>query len=278
MAEVDEVRPPPQQEQHRPREGELEDAFDRIVAEGRPRLHRTWTELLATGAVAGIEVALGILALLYVENLTNSPALAGLAFSIGFLGLLLGHSELFTEGFLVPVTVVAAREARVRDLLQLWVATMVGNLAGGWVIAWLMMRAYPELAATAVKAASYYVDSGINLRTFCLGLLAGSAITLMTRMHNGTDSDIAKVAASVGIAFLLAGVRLFHSILDSLLMFTALNTGHAPFGYLDWLGWFGWAVLANVIGGVGLTTVLRLLRSRRRLMDQRASVARRDED
>jgi hypothetical protein len=34
--------------------------------------------------------------------------------------LLLGHSELFTEGFLVPVTVVAAGKARVVDLVRLW--------------------------------------------------------------------------------------------------------------------------------------------------------------
>jgi formate/nitrite transporter FocA (FNT family) len=266
---MSEDRPPAVTEADQPREERLEAAFDRIVAEGRPRLHRQWIELLATGTVAGLEVALGILALLDVERLTHSPLLAGLAFSIGFLGLLLGHSELFTEGFLVPVTVVAAREATVRDLVRLWIGTLLGNLAGGWVLAWLAMRAFPDLHATAITTARYYVFGGINLRTFCLGVLAGSAITLMTRMHNGTDSVVAKIAASVGVAFLLAGVRLYHSILDSLVSFTALTAGHAPFGYATWAGWFGWAVFGNVVGGIGLTTMLRLLRSRHRLVDHR---------
>jgi formate/nitrite transporter FocA (FNT family) len=70
-----------------------------------------WPELLLTAAAAGTEVALGVLALLAVQQATGSPLLAGLAFSVGFIALLLGHSELFTEGFLVPVTVVAAGEA-----------------------------------------------------------------------------------------------------------------------------------------------------------------------
>ncbi|MGH9066330.1 MAG: formate/nitrite transporter family protein [Acidimicrobiales bacterium] len=269
------VRPPPATDDPRPREEPLEDAFDRIVAEGKPRLHRAWPELLATGTVAGTEVALGILALLAVEEATHSVPLGGLAFSIGFIALLFGHSELFTEGFLVPVTVVAAKEARTRDLLRLWVGTLAGNLAGGWVVTWLIDRGFPGLHHQAVEAASYYINGGINLRTFCLAVLAGSAITLLTRMHNGTDSDTSRMAASIAIGFLLAGVGLFHSILDSLLIFAALSTGAAPFGYLDWLGWFWWTVLGNMVGGIGLTTLLRLLRSRRRLSDQREAAGRR---
>jgi formate/nitrite transporter FocA (FNT family) len=62
---------------------------------------------------------------------------------------------------------------------------------------------------------------------------------------------------------------LFHSILDSLLIFGALATGRAPFGYLDWLGWFGYTVLGNIVGGLFLVTLLRLLRSKDRLEEER---------
>ncbi|HET9188869.1 MAG TPA: formate/nitrite transporter family protein [Acidothermaceae bacterium] len=253
-----------------PRESKLDESLDRIVEEGRPRLYRRWPELLTTAFIAGMEVALGVLALLWVENETGSAGLAGLAFSFGFIALLLGHSELFTEGFLVPVTVVAAGEARTRHLIRFWFGTLVGNLAGGWVGAWLTMTALPELHATARQAGTHYVNAGVDGRTLALAVLAGSAITLMTRMQNGTDDVMAKLIASIGAAFLLAGVGLFHSILDSLIAFNGLLAGHAPYSYLDWLGWFGWAVLGNVIGGVGLTTLLRLIRSRRQLSELRA--------
>jgi formate-nitrite transporter family protein len=100
------------------------------------------------------------------------------------------------------------------------------------------------------------------------------AITLMTRMHNATESMPVKLVASIAIAFLLAGLRLFHSVLDSLLIFFALQSGRAPFGYLDWLRFFSEAVVGNIAGGMALTTVLRLLQSRRRLLEHRLAVER----
>lgn len=266
---ADKVRPPVTSDLDQPREEELERSFDRVIEAGRPRLQRAWLDVVATGMVGGLEVALGVLALLYVEQATNSSLLGGLAFSIGFIGLLLGHSELFTEGFLVPVAVVAAGEARVRALLKLWSGTLLGNLAGGWIVAWVINEAFPSLRHQAITSAAYYIQAGINGRSFCLAVLAGAAITLLTRMHQGTDSDGAKLVASISIAFLLAGARLFHSVLDSLLAFIALDSGHASFGYLDWLGFLAWVLLGNLVGGLGITTFLRLIRSRARILDHR---------
>ena len=273
-AEQPPVRPPAVHGDGAPREEGLEASFDRVITEGRERLGRSWPDLLATGGTAGLEVALGVLALLVVERATGSVLLGGVAFSIGFIALLLGHSELFTEGFLVPVTVVAAGEARARTLFKLWGGTLVGNLAGGALSAWMIAEAFPALHDQAIRSARYYIDTGDSVHGFFLALLAGAAITLLTRMHNGTTSEIAKLVASVAIAFLLAGVQLSHSILDSLLAFVALDTGRASFGYLDWLSWLGMALAGNVIGGLSLTTLLRLVRSRRRLPDHRLAVAR----
>lgn len=255
----------------REREGEVDEAVDRIVGTGAPRLHRTWLETLSTGVVAGAEVSLGVLALLYVEKATGSVLLGGLAFSVGFIALLLGRSELFTEGFLTPVAVLAAKRATVRDAGRLWVGTLLGNLGGGFVIAWVAMRAFPSLHHRAVTAAAFFVKEGWTLRTFCLAILAGAAITLMTRMHNGTEDTTAQVIASVATAFLLAGLRLFHSILDSLLIFFAFQSGRAPFGYLDWARFLSVALVGNVLGGFGLTTLLRLIRSRQRLAEHRSA-------
>lgn len=252
-------------------ENTFSDALDRMIEDGTPRLQRSWPSMFSTGAVAGAEVSIGVLALLTVEAATGGdPLLGGLAFSFGFIALLLGHSELFTEGFMVPIAVVAAGKATWESMVRFWLVVVVANLAGGWVVTWFAMQAYPSLHMQAVTSASYFIDTGIGLRSFSMAVLGGAAITLMTRMHNGTDSMPAKLVASVAAAFILAGLRLGHSVLDSLLMFSALHTGHAPFGYLDWLGWFGWAVLGNMAGGIGLVTVLRLVRSADAIKAKRA--------
>lgn len=253
-----------------PIEDELEDAFSRMLSEGTQRLHRTWRGVLVTGFFGGTEVGIGVLAYLAVLDATHRPLLAGVAFSIGFLALLLGRSELFTEGFIIPVVTVAAKRASLPQLFKLWGGTMFANLVGGWVIMWLIMTGFPELHAQTIESGTHFATAPLSGQSMALAVLGGMVITLMTRMQHGTDSVPAKIAAAVAAAFLLAGLRLFHSILDSLLIFGALATGKAPFGYLTWLGWFAYTVVGNMLGGLLFVTLLRLLRSKDRLEEERA--------
>ncbi len=253
---------------------ELEDAFRRIVDDGQSRLRRPAREVLATGAVAGIEVSLGMLALLAVLAGGGNELVAGLAFSIGLVALLLGHSELFTESFLIPVTTVVAGRGRVRDLLDLWLLVLVANLAGGWCMAFVIAKGFPDLHDQAIESAQRYVETPFGVRALCLAVLGGAAITLLTRMQHGTEDMVAKIAAAVAVGVLLGGVGLHHSVFDSLLAFVALDTGRAPFGYLDWARWFSLAVAGNVIGGLGLVTMLRLVRSSPRIAEEREQASR----
>lgn len=86
-----------------PVEEELEMEFEDIVGEGAERLHRTFRATTVTGFLGGIEVGIGVLAYLGVLYATGDQLLAGLAFSIGLIALLMAHSELFTENFLMPI-------------------------------------------------------------------------------------------------------------------------------------------------------------------------------
>lgn len=239
-------------------EPQVSTAFERTVVEGEHRLTRTWPGLLATGAVGGIDVSAGLLGLLLVEGATGQPLLAALAFGIGFIALTLAGSELFTENFLVPIGAVAAGRANLRALLRLWAGTAVTNLLAGWVMAWIIIEAFPKLKPTAIKLAQDYPKLGIGLRSFSLAILGGVVITLMTWMERSTTSVPGKIVAAMSAAFLLAAGSLDHAIVVSLEMFAALHAG-APFGYLDWARVALWAALGNMLGGVGLVTVLRLV-------------------
>ncbi|MEU5224582.1 hypothetical protein AB0G55_18275 [Streptomyces toyocaensis] len=59
---------------------------------------------------------------------------------------------------------------------------------------------------------------------------------------------------------------------DSLIAFAGLHTGNTSYGYADWLGGLAWAVLGNVVGGLLLTTALRLVRSAPVLSDDNPAV------
>ncbi|GAA1497877.1 formate/nitrite transporter family protein [Paeniglutamicibacter kerguelensis] len=251
-----------------PVEEEIEEHFDRIVEEGAQRLARSWTTVLVTGTFGGLEVGVGVMAYLAVMHQTHNHLLAGLAFGIGMVALLLAKSELFTEGFLVPIAAVAAKEASLRQLFKLWGGTLVMNLVGGWIYMWIVVQAFPEWKPELEEAALHFVDAGFHWQSVCLAILAGSTITLMTRMQQGTDSDVAKMAVAVADGFMLVGLQLFHSVLDSLFIFGAIHAG-VPIDYMDWLGWFGYTLLFNMVGGLLLVTALRLVRNKELIRERR---------
>jgi formate/nitrite transporter FocA (FNT family) len=252
-------------------EPEIEDAFDRMVEEGADRLHRPLISVLATGFLGGVDVGVGVLAYLVVKHETGQSLLAALAFTIGFIALLLARSELFTENFLVPVTAVAAGEGSLLALLRLWLATLITNLLGGLTMAAMVMIALPDLHRTAITAGAHYALLGVSWRSFFLAVLAGAVITLLTRMQHATDEFGVKIVAAVVMPFVLVGAQLFHSVLDSILMFAGLLTGRATYGWLDWAGALGWASFGNLLGGIGLVTSIRLLRVTHRVEERRGS-------
>jgi formate/nitrite transporter FocA (FNT family) len=245
-----------------------EATFDRLVDEGRQRLGRSWLGLVATGFVGGLDVGIGVLALLLVEQATHSVLLGGLAFASGFIALTLARSELFTENFLVPVVAVVAKRGTLLGLVRLWAATIATNLAGGWVVVGLVMAGFPSLRATAVEAGTFYVRLGITWSAFALALVGGMIITLMTHLQHATESEGVRLVPAVVAGFLLGAGKVNHAIVASLICFAALQAG-APFRYADWLGLFGLAVLGNILGGLGLVTVLRLLQVPHKVLDLR---------
>ncbi|MBW3555465.1 MAG: formate/nitrite transporter family protein [Actinobacteria bacterium] len=254
---------------------ELTSTFRRSLEQGEERLGRNWPTLLATGAVGGFDVGMGVLALFLVEEVTGSALLGGLAFGIGFIALTLASSELFTENFLVPVMAVAAGRASPMAVVRLWAGTGLTNLAGGWIMMAVVSIGVPQVHETAIRLGTHYTRVGIGRESFAAAVLGGSIITLMTWMQRGTDSMPGKLVAAVAAAFLLAAGSLFHAIVVSLIMFAALQAG-APFGYLDWLGVLAWSTLGNLVGGLALVTVMRLVQvGKARVSEERSRAGQR---
>lgn len=241
-------------------EEEVQEAFQQSAMEGVSRLQRTWPALLVTGFVGGADLGLGVLALLLVEEATGSRLLGALAFTVGFIALVLAKSELFTENFMVPIAALVARSGTWGDVTRLWTGTAVMNLVGGWLVMGLIVTAAPQIARsdTLQSLGDHYVELGLNWQTFASAILAGAIMTLMTWMERLNRAMVAKLTAAVIAGFLLAATPALHSIVTSLEMFGAMQAG-ADFGYADWATIFGWAVVGNMVGGIGLVTMLRFV-------------------
>jgi formate/nitrite transporter FocA (FNT family) len=246
---------------------ELEGTFQAAVEEGILRLRRSLPTLLATGLVGGIDLSIGVIALLVVKHETGSSLLAALAFTIGFIALTLARGELFTENFLVPVTAIIAHQARLRELARLWVGTGAMNLVGGWIVMGLLISSLPELGPTAISVAEVYPEMGLTWQAFALALLGGAVITVMTWMERNCDTQGPRIVAAVSASFVLAAVPLNHVIVSSLEMFAALHAG-APFGYADYAAATAWSMTGNMVGGLLLVTLVRLVQVGRGPIEQ----------
>ena len=245
-----------------------EATFDRLVDEGTQRLGRSWVQLIATGLLGGLDIGVGLLAFLLVQHLTHNELLAGLAFSSGFIALTLAGSELFTENFLVPVVAVVAKSGTFIALMRLWATTLVTNLVAGWLLMALFILALPDLGETAIETAQKYVDLGVTWHAFALAVVGGMLITVMTHLQHTTESDGVRLVPAVIVGVLLSIGHVNHAIVASIDCFAALVAG-APFGYTAWGEMVVLAIVGNVIGGIGLVTVLRLMQTPHKVIGER---------
>ena len=132
------------------------------------------------------------------------------------------------------------------------------NLIGGWLVTALLMAAFPALRQTAIEVAGQYIGLGTTWRAFALAVVGGMLITLMTHLQHTTESDGVRLVPAVIVGTILSVGHVNHAIVASLACFAALVAG-APFGYADWGGMVALAIVGNLIGGLALVTVLRLL-------------------
>lgn len=252
-----------------PVEDELVEEFENTVTEGADRLNRTWRALVITGLFGGIDVGLGIMAMLAVKDATGSDLLAGMAFGIGLFALRLAHSELFTEDFLIPINAVVAKHGTWLQLCRLWAVTLVANLAGGWLFMWVVAAAFPRFEQLLVETSLGYMEGGLTLETAALAVLAGSTITLSTRMSQGTSNDVVTAIISLISGLLVVGLGMLHGALNSLVIFGAMHQG-AAISYLDWFMWFLWVIPLNMAGGLLIITLPRLIRTLELIKKERA--------
>lgn len=117
-----------------------DEIYARAREEGKRRLSRPVVELFATAFLGGFDIAFGVvafgLAAGAIGSSEGSDLVGAVAFGVGFVFVVVGRSELFTENFLVPIAGLDRGSRRSwGKLAELWVATLVLNVVGGAVLA-----------------------------------------------------------------------------------------------------------------------------------------------
>jgi formate-nitrite transporter family protein len=232
-----------------------------IRREGREELKRSPSALAWSGLAAGLSmgfsmVAEGLLAA-YLPGGQWTPLLSKLGYSVGFLIVVLGRQQLFTETTLTAILpLLSDRNARTGlGVARLWGIVLGANVVGTYIFA-LCVGRIPIFPAHIQEALIEVSKSGAGASfgvTFVRAIFAGWLIALMVWLLPAAES--ARVSIIIIITYLIGLGGFNHVIAGSTKQLLLVVTGAETWGAF-FLRFFLPTLLGNIAGGVALVAFL----------------------
>jgi formate/nitrite transporter FocA (FNT family) len=232
-----------------------------VRLDGDAELERSFSGLASSGLAAGLSMGFSFIAegLLrrYLPDAPWRPLLSKFGYSFGFLIVILGRQQLFTENTLTAVIPVLARRTwkSFWKMLRLWSIVLVANLTGAHVVAWVLGNTHafkPEVQNAFYQIARESMSISppdALLRGIFAGWLIAMLVWMMAAIDNG------QILLIVVMTYFVALGGFTHIIAGSIEALFLVMTGHVT--------WFTFAtnymlptLAGNCIGGVSLVAVV----------------------
>ena len=232
-----------------------------LLREGRQEIDRASMALAWSGLAAGISMGLSLVAegalRHYLPDAEWRPLVASLGYSVGFLVVVLGHQQLYTENTLVAVLpfLHERNRANLVNAARLWAVVLVANMAGAFLFAWAAAATpafSPGLRDVFREIGEDSMQYG-PFAAFVKGIFGGWIIALMVWLLPGAEA--ARVWIIIVLSYVLAAAQFTHIIAGSVDAFFLIASGQISVGaYLAQYGGPVW--LGNTLGGVVFVTLL----------------------
>ncbi len=241
-----------------------DEIFQRLIATADEEFVRPARLLFWSGLAAGLSVALSFVARVTVTAATGgeSQIVGNLLYPVGFLLIVLGRYQLFTENTLAPVVLVLARIASLPMLLRLWGIVLFANVAGAVLMAGVLAFTGvldPDSAAVAYRIAQHGFEvSWADL--FWKGVFAGWLVASMVWLNHASRDTITRFFLVFAVMFLVPTADLYHCIVGACEAMYLVFRGGATVGQA--FGFFTPVVLGNTVGGVLLVAIVNYAQTR----------------
>jgi formate-nitrite transporter family protein len=227
---------------------------------GEDELKRSSTGLALSGLAAGLGMGLtGLGSAAVLAEVGDGVAhylLAALLYPLGFIVVIVGRAQLFTENTLFPVVLVLDRRRHLGNTLRLWAVVFLANVVGALLFAILMIKAGAVSAdvAEALSRLGNKTVQGSFVHLFWAGVAGGWIIALMAWLVTASRFTIGQIALVYLMTFVVGAAGLAHCIAGSTEALSAVLTGQVPVG--TYMVWLLAATLGNTIGGVVIVSLL----------------------
>jgi len=178
------------------------------------------------------------------------------AYPLGFIAVIIGRAQLFTENTLYPAVLVLDEHRHLKRVLRMGGVVFLANVFGAWIFDLLTAKT-PALRPDIL---SHLVQLGVNASAgpakhiFWSGVIGGWIIALVAWTVTASHWTIGQLAVINFLTFIVGIGRFAHCVASSCEILTAVE-----FGSVSPLTLFQWllpATMGNVCGGVFIVSLL----------------------
>lgn len=252
-----------------PKEPDKPKSYDTILEEeifqGLHELRRPAGGLFLSGLSAGLDIGfslflMGTLLTILGGDLSDPATrlLVANMYPVGFILVIVGRSELFTEHTTLAVFPVLGGKAGLGRLARLWVLVYVSNLMGAAVFAAIAAWIGPGLGAIDGDAfgriAAEMVEHPWHVMTGS-AVLAGWMMGLLSWTLAAAQETISRILLVWLVTAALGIAGLHHCIVGTVEVLAGVFSGRQTLGQYGYF--LFWSTLGNAVGGVFFVAVVK---------------------
>jgi formate/nitrite transporter FocA (FNT family) len=227
---------------------------------------RSRFSLLLSSFSAGLEVGFSLLLMAAAYSMfaaNSSPefthVLIAFCYPLGFVFVIIGRSELFTEHTTLAIFPVLNGNETIKNLFILWGIVYLGNIVGGCIFSFLAVYLGQEMML--IKPDTFY-ELAHKLTDYSWhailvsGIFAGWLMGLLAWLIASVNETISRILMVVLVTTVIGFLGLHHSIVGNIELFAGfLTSDKITFGiYTKTLLL---ASAGNILGGVFFVALLK---------------------
>jgi formate/nitrite transporter FocA (FNT family) len=235
--------------------------YKAIAREGEEELERSSPALWWSGLAAGLSMSFSMITEgLLATHLPDTPwreLVSKFGYSIGFLIVILGRQQLFTENTLTPILpLLAKRDGRtLGNVGRLWSIVFLANMVGALIMAFVAAKSSafdPDVRESFLELGRKSLQYGFA-STFLRAIFAGWLIALMVWLLPFAES--ARVGVIIIVTYIVGLGHFSHIIAGAVDAFTLAAANQVSWGEVL-AGFIAPTLIGNILGGVLLVATI----------------------
>jgi len=226
----------------------------------RDELRRSNQKLAFSGLAGGLTMGLSGLAVAALRAIAGPGAgqliAPYLLYPVGFVAVIIGRAQLFTENTLYPVVLVLDQRRHLPSTLRLWAVVFASNICGAILFAMLVVKTpalRPDILSQLVEMGQA-TSFGSPAHFFWSGVIGGWLIALVAWTVTASHWTIGQLALVYLLTFVMGIGHFSHCIAGSGEILSAVLSGSVSVA--QYLRWLAPATLGNICGGILIVSLL----------------------